>query len=520
MNKQTITQPICAARILLILTLAIALPAAAIAQPRQGRPGAQQQQPSQQQQTEKREAGPGILRLLPPDSVTEHSIDLASGGKLAYTATAGTLTLYDQSGERSAGVFYTAYVTKNADGAQRPVTFAFNGGPGAASAYLHLGLVGPKIVQFGDRNDAATAQLRDNPQTWVEFTDLVLIDPVGTGWSRAAKSDGGNAFYGVRQDAEFFAKVIALYIANNARSASPKYLLGESYGGFRAAKVARALQQDQGIFVNGIVMVSPMLESAFQFGGDRFALGAALQLPSLAAAELERTKSMSKEALAEAERFALNEYLTTLAGSAPKGEAARAFYARVAKMTGVSEEAVTKSRGFLRDAGLRQLRSADGLVASRYDGSFTMDDPFPESSGERGPDPVLDGFTRAYAGAMVGYAREQLGFKTEMTYILLARDISGRWEWREGRGNASVSDDLRVLLAFNPSFRLLIAHGSSDLVTPYMASRYVLDHLPPIEGERAQLRLYSGGHMFYVADQPRKSFTDDMRAFFRSGNRS
>ncbi len=505
-------------RFLLIVALAITLPAAAIAQPRQGRSGAQQQPPQQQQQTERRETGPGILRLLPPDSVTEHSIDLASGGKLSYTATAGTLPLYDQSGDRSAAVFYTAYVAKNADGAQRPVTFAFNGGPGAASAYLHLGLVGPKILQFGDRNDAATAQLRDNPQTWVEFTDLVLIDPVGTGWSRAAKSDGGNAFFGVRQDAEFFAKVIALYINNNARSASPKYLLGESYGGFRAAKVARALQQDQGIFINGIVMVSPMIESTFTFGGDRFPLGAALHLPSLAAAELERTKSMSKEALAEAERFAMNEYLTTLAGPAPKGDAARAFYARVAKMTGVSEEAVTKSRGFLRDTGLKQLRSADGLVASRYDGSFALDDPFPESS-SGGPDPVLDGFTRAYAGALVGYAREQLGFKTEMTYILLARDISGKWEWGQ-RGNASASDDLRILLAFNPSFRLLIAHGSSDLVTPYMASRYVLDHLPPIEGDRAQLRLYSGGHMFYVADQPRKRFTDDMRAFFGSGNRS
>ena len=503
------------ARHLLLVALTIALPTGVLAQARPNRTGA-----PPQQQEQKREAGPGVLRLLPSDSVTEHSIDLAGGGKLAYTATAGTLPLYDQSGERTAGVFYTAYVAKSADGNARPLTFAFNGGPGAASAYLHLGLVGPKILQFGDRNDAATAQLRDNPQTWIQFTDLVLIDPVGTGWSRAAKSDGADAFVGVRKDAEFFAKVIALYVANNARTSSPKYLLGESYGGFRAAKVARALQQDQGIFVSGIVMVSPMLETAFQFGGDRFALGAALQLPSLTAAELDRTNTMSKEALAEAERFAMNEYLTSLAGPAPKGEAASSFYARVAKMTGIPEDADAKWRGFLRDAGLKQLRSADGMVASRYDGSFTLSDPFPESSGERGPDSVLDGFTHAYAGAFVGYARDQLGFKTEMTYILLARDIGGRWDWREGRGNASVNDDLRVLLAFNPSFRLLIAHGWSDLVTPYMASRYVLDHLPPIEGNRAQLRLYPGGHMFYTSDQPRKRFTDDMKAFFGNGNRS
>ena len=502
-----------------ILILAVSLPAAALAQQRQGRQGGnppQQQQQRQQQPEQRREAGPGVLRLLPGDSVTEQTIDLANGKSLAYTATAGTLALYDQSGEQTAAVFYTAYVAKNNGDARRPLTFAFNGGPGAASAYLHLGLVGPKILQFGDRNDAATAQLRGNPQTWLEFTDLVLIDPVGSGWSRAAKSDGNEAFRGVRRDADFFAKVIALYVAKNGRSASPKYLLGESYGGFRAAKVARALQQDQGVAVSGIVMVSPMLEGTFQFGGDRFALGAALYLPSIVASELERNNAMSKEAVAQAERFAMTEYLTTLAGSPPQGETARAFYAKVAKMTGIPEDEVAKSRGFLRDHYLKNLRSADGMVVSRYDGSFAIDDPFPDSRGERNPDPVLDGFTRAYAGAFVGYAREELGFQTEMTYVLLSGETSGNWNWREGgRGEPSVSDDLRVLLAFNPSFRLVIAHGYADLVTPYMASRYVIEHLPPFtQSERVQLKLYSGGHMFYVADQARKNFSAEMKTFF------
>jgi carboxypeptidase C (cathepsin A) len=506
-----------AIRHLLFATLIVALPATAFAQSRPNRAGANAQQQEQQ-----REAGPGLLRLLPPDAVTEHSIDLADGETLAYTATAGTLPLYDQSGERTAAVFYTGYVSKNANRAVRPLTFAFNGGPGAASAYLHLGLAGPKILQFGDRNDAATAQLRDNPHTWLEFTDLVFIDPIGTGWSRPAKPDGGESYFDVRRDAEFFAKVIALYVAHNARNTSPKYLLGESYGGFRAAKVARAMQQEQGIFASGIVMVSPMLEGAFQFGGDRFALGAALLLPSLVAAELERSGALSEEIMAEAERFALNEYLTALAGPALRGEAARALYGRVAKMTGIPEDVVARSRGFLYAAGLKQLRSSDGMVASRYDGSFIADDPFPESSGERGPDALLDGFTRAYAGAFVGYAREYLGFKTEMTYTLLASDISRRWQWRErGRGNPSVSDDLRILLAHNPSFRLIIAHGYSDLVTPYMVSRYVTDHLPPVENpDRVQLRNYSGGHMFYIGSESRRRFSDDVKTFFGDGKRS
>ena len=510
---------------LVILALALSLPVAALAQPqRQTRPTPPPSATATAAATAgaQTRSGPGVLRLLPGDSITEHSIQLASGKNLAYTATAGTLALYDQSGEQTAAVFYTAYVAKGTDDTPRPLTFGFNGGPGAASAYLHLGLAGPKILQFGDRNDAATAQLRANPETWLEFTDLVMIDPVGTGWSRAAKSDGNDAFRGVRRDADFFAKVIALYVARNGRTASPKYLLGESYGGFRAAKVARALQQDQGVTVSGIVMVSPMLEGAFQFGGDRFALGAALYLPSLAAAELDRTRSMSKEALAEAERFALNEYLTTLAGPPPQGDAARAFYAKVAKMTGIPEEDVTRSRGFLRDYYVKNLRSADGMVVSRYDGSFAMDDPFPGNRGDRAPDPVLDGFTRAYSGAFVGYARDELGFQTDMTYVLLSGETSNGWNWREnGRNEPSVSDDLRVLLAFNPSFRLMIAHGYADLVTPQMASRYVLDHLPPFtQPERAQLKLYSGGHMFYVADEPRKSFSADVKAFFNPGKGS
>src|SRR5215831_2709107 len=247
----------CAAP-LLILMLALSVPAVAWAQPRSGWPDGHppQRAPQQEQQPEqRRDAGPGVLRLLPDDAITEHSLDLPGGTTLAYAATAGTLALYDQSGEQTAAVFYTAYVVKHVGDAFHSVTFGFNGGPGAASAYLHLGLVGPKLLHFGDRSDAATAHLRANPQTWLAFTDVVLIDLVGSGWSRAATPDGNEAFRGVQRDAEVFAKVIALYSAKNGRSASPKYLLGESYGGFRAAKVARALLQDQGIAISGIVMV-------------------------------------------------------------------------------------------------------------------------------------------------------------------------------------------------------------------------------------------------------------------------
>jgi carboxypeptidase C (cathepsin A) len=455
----------------------------------------------------------GVLALLPADSVTEHSIDLPSG-KLAYTATAGTFALYDQSGERSAAIFYTAFVGKSGTAAARPVTFVFNGGPGAASAFLNLGLVGPRIAEFGpDGHDGSKVRLIDNPNTWLAFTDLVLIDPVGTGWSRAAKPDGARGFWSIHSDAEAMAKVIALYIAKNGRASSPKFILGESYGGFRAAKVARVLQSDQGIVASGILMLSPTLETAFQFGGDRFALGAALQLPSLAATELERKGAFSKEALAEAERFAVTDYLTTLAGPPPQGDAAKAFYARVAKMTGLPVDTLAQANGFIRDAYVKNLESGNHKIVSHYDATFASDDPYPTNPAPRGPDPILDTLVRAYGGAFAGYARDELGFKTDMSYLLLAGDIAGKWDWEQGRTQASVADDLRVLLAFTPSFRLLIAHGYSDMVTPYAVSRYVLDHLPPFEG-RATLKLYRGGHMFYLDPASRKAFTADARAVY------
>ena len=497
----------------LAIAIGIALIAGAAGAQEHGRPPGDRLGHAEQGKQE--QGGPGVLALLPADSVTEHSVDTPSG-KLAYTATAGTFALFDQSGERAAAVFYTAFVAKPFD-PKRPVTFVFNGGPGAASAFLNLGLVGPRLAAFGNGYDGANVRLVDNPDTWLAFTDLVMIDPVGTGWSRPAKPDGGSTFWSVHRDAESLAKVIALYVAKYARVSSPKFILGESYGGFRAVKVARTLQNNQGIVASGIIMVSPMLEGALQFGGDRFALGAALKLPSLTAAELERKGTFSTGALAQAEHFALTDYLSALAGAPLTGETAHTFYARVAQMTGLPEDVVARERGFIRDTYVKSLHATDHKIVSQYDATFAADDPDPESETARGPDPFLDGFIRAYGSAFVAYARDELDFKTEMTYNLLASEISGKWDWQEGGGRSqpSVAEDLRELLALTPSFHLMIAHGYSDMVTPYSGSRYVLNHVPAsVDGERAELRLYRGGHMFYVDTQSRKAFTADARTMY------
>jgi carboxypeptidase C (cathepsin A) len=460
----------------------------------------------------------GVLTLLPADSVTEHEITL-DGRKFAYTATAGTLDMFGQDGAQTAAIFYTAYVKKDG-GANRPLTFAFNGGPGAASAFLHLGLVGPRIVDFGPKgDDGAGARLVDNPNSWLDFTDLVLIDPVGTGWSRTVKPDDASKYYNVNADAESVAKAIALYVTHNNRVSSPKYLLGESYGGFRAAKVASALKDTQGIIISGAVMLSPLLEGQLMFGADEFALGAALELPSLAAAQMDRKKAFDETKQREAERFALGDYLTTLAGAAPTGDAAKAFYSKLSAMTGIPEDVVEKSRGFLGNAFAKEIGKSDGLVASPYDAAFTTPDAFPETADARGDDAILDGFTRAYGGAFSDYARNELGFKTEMTYSLLDSDINRQWEWgRRGGGSrlqASVTGDIRQFLAAVPSFRLLIAHGYSDLVTPYGGSRYVVDHLPAsLAANRVGLKVYQGGHMFYTRSDQGALFTRDAKAFY------
>ncbi len=454
----------------------------------------------------------GLFHLLPADAVTEHVLKRPAGD-LPYTATAGTIDLRGQDGKVSAKVFHTAYVAKNAP-ADRPITFAFNGGPGAASAYLHLGLAGPRILEFeGENRDGTQPALSDNPDSWLDFTDLVFIDPPGTGWSRATDKDAEAAFYGVRNDAEAIAKFIALYAQKHGRTASPKFLLGESYGGLRAAKVAAALKDSQGILVSGIVMVSPLIEGSFIFRSSDDPLGAALQLPSLAAAELERKGGFSAEQMAAAERWAMRDYLVSLAGPAPAGDEADRLYARIAEMTGIARDEVTRARGFVGDL---YRKRPDGKIASPYDAAFLYDDPYPESGADRGDDAILDGYTRAYGAAFAAYARDELRFSTEMTYRLLEPDVNRRWDWDGTRSTTGATGDLRTLLSVTPSFRLLVAHGYSDALTPYGVSRYIIDHMPPaLVAGRASLRVYRGGHMFYTSAPQRRAFSADARDFYQ-----
>ncbi len=457
--------------------------------------------------------GQSIFDLIPADSSTEHLLK-TSTGDVRCRATAGTIDLFGQTGTRNAKVFYTAYTIPDAQ-TPRPVTFVFNGGPGAASAYLHLGMIGPKVANLGSgKEDGTKPALQDNPESWIGFTDLVFIDPVGTGWSRAAP-DAQNAFYGVRQDAESLAKFIALYTQKNNRLSSPKYLVGESYGGFRSAKVAKALKDSQGILVSGIVMVSPMIDGRFLMAADTDPVTAALQLPSLAAAELERTGTFSPEKLQEAENYAMSTYLVSLAGPTPSGAEAEALYARVSALTGLPKAAVARTRGFVSSA-YRTQAAGEGRIVSLYDAADMAADAYPERSNVTNDDSILDGYTRAYGALFAAYARNELRFETDMTYTLLSGEVNRQWDWDGRRSNAAASDDIRDLLSVIPSFRLSVLHGYSDILTPYGVSKFILNHLPEqLAKGRTDLKIYRGGHMFYSDPNSRQQANDDMRSFYQ-----
>jgi carboxypeptidase C (cathepsin A) len=476
------------------------------------------------QEAAKREAPPQAAphrTILPADSTTEHEITIGSQ-KLAYSATAGTLDLHNEQGEATAEVFYVAFMLKQPGAAQRrPVTYLFNGGPGASAAYLDIGAIGPRaLAMAADGALPHDERVGDNPDTWLPFTDLVFIDPVGTGWSRATDPEKGpKEFWGVAQDLDALADVIRLHLTKIGRLTSPVFLAGESYGGFRAARLARDLATDQGIELAGVVMISPVIEFGLMSGGPLDPLPWALRLPSYAAAQMGE-KSLEPGALAEVEQFALHDYLVALAAGPREGAAAAAIYQKVAQLTGLDEEQIAGWRGRIPlDAYLHDVHRRDGRVVSRYDATVSLVDPNPWSEESR-DDPVLDASIAPFTGAFVAYAGDELGYKTDQPFALLNRAVSRHWDWGGGRGGPralGASDALRRALALDPRLKVMIAHGVTDLQTPYMMSRYVADHMPDALGERIAVKLYAGGHMLYLHAQSRRQLHDDAAAFYGAG---
>lgn len=456
--------------------------------------------------------------LLPADSITHHKIRLG-GSELSYTATAGTLPLRDAEGVTEADIFYVSFTLDGAgDHSKRPITYAFNGGPGAASAYLDIGALGPRALDFaGAKPEPSVDRVSDNPASWLPFTDLVFIDPVGTGYSRAVNEDQAKKLWSVEPDLQALAQIIRLHLARSDRLASPVYVVGESYGGFRAARLAELLAQREGIAASGIMLISPVIEFDLLEGTRFDVLPWALRLPSYAAVELAEHHALTPQALAEPEHFALGDYLVGLAAGPTERPAN--FYARIASLIGLDEATVARWNGRVPPgAYAKALHRAEGEILSRYDGTVLAPDPDPAGAYPE-QDPILDGTIAPFTRAFTAYLRSELGYRTDLAYILLSREVGRQWQWhhgkRGGQREIGAADALADALSLQPRLKLLIAHGMTDLTTPYMMSRYIVDHLPAkVVGERVSLKLYTGGHMMYLRPDSRQELHDDAAKFY------
>ncbi|HZP09395.1 S10 family peptidase [Methyloceanibacter sp.] len=459
--------------------------------------------------------------LLPPTSVTHHAITL-SGAPLPYSATAGTLLLRDDQGKTIASIFYVAYVKEPLD-TKRPVTFVFNGGPGASSAYLHLGAMGPKAIEVTDKGEVVgpPSRLSDNDSSWLDFTDLVFVDPVGTGYSRAAQGKDERDFFGVEHDTEYLADFIRSYLIDNARLSSPLFLAGESYGGFRAATITRDLQKKGGASPSGLVLISPALEFALLNGEDYDPLTWALLLPSYAAVNVESKGITGREALGpalkDAERYALSDYLVALASGGEDG--GKLASGKVAALSGLPQEVVERHLARIEpQTFIKEFDRAHGQVLSRYDGSVGGPDPNPASSWPHGPDPVLDATVPLWTSAFLQYAQDELGYKTDATYQLLNRDVRSKWDFGTSpthQGYAGVIDDIQDARAANRSLGVLIAAGYTDLITPYLSASYLVGQLPPLQGATPiEVENYAGGHMLYLRPDSRRALKQDAEAMY------
>lgn len=480
-------------------------------------------------------AEPAAHKALPADARAEtaHRLPLPEG-PLHYRTTAAATTLEDDAGCPKAQVFFIAYrLDADTADAARPITFVFNGGPGAASAYLHLGALGPRrLVLAADGGvPPPPATLANNAESWLPFTDLVFVDPPGTGYSRSlhAGDDGDGPPWGVDEDIRLLAQFIADHLTRSERWSSPVFLAGESYGGFRMPLLAERLARQEGVAVSGLVLISPVLDFSMILGGDDALLRWAGLLPSYAAvathhgrgAGLALDDSDPRRALDGVEDFALDTLLSGLArGDAAPADEWRALLQRLADYTGLPLEELGRRQGRIEAGRFAKRLLADrGLILSAYDGRLTAVDPDPASA-RADAGLYLDRIGSAFTAALHTEMRDTLAFETELPYRTLNREVAKEWNWASGidgpQGFASALDALRRAFSLNPEMRVLVTHGVHDLVTPYFASAISLTQmaLHPSLQDQLHLAVYPGGHMFYSRGLSRRRLQADARNLY------
>ncbi len=471
--------------------------------------------------------------------ITHHSLSL-NGKTLNYTATTGTMVQKDESGKEKADMFFVAYTLDRDHTATttrsttrpstRPITFVFNGGPGAASVWLHLGTAGPKRIDIGENviPSAPPFHLVDNESTWLDETDLVFIDPVGTGYSRPAQGEKGEQFYGVKEDIQSVAAFIRLYVTRYQRWADPKFLAGESYGTTRAAGLSEYLLEKQGISLNGIVLISSVLnfQTIWDAGGNE--LPYILYLPSYTAsawyhkklpAELQNDLAAT---LREAEQFALGDYAAALMkGDSLTDQGRRAIAEKLSRYTGVSVDWIIKAKLRIDPSRFRKELLADqGKVIGRFDARVTglTSDPLAE---EPDYDPSLSLFLPLYSACLNDYVRGELNFESDLPYEVLTERVQP-WNFgNRGNGYLDVADTLTRAIIKNPQIKVLFASGQMDLATPYLSADYTISHLglPPELRKQITHTFYPAGHMLYHDAGSRRKLHGDLTEFMRSATR-
>ena len=466
-------------------------------------------------------------------SVSRHRARIG-GRQVAYTVTCGTMVIREESekegkseGERArASVFFIAYTRDDVkDAARRPVTFSFNGGPGSSSVWLHLGLLGPRRVELDDEGFASTppGRLVNNEFSMLDASDLVFIDPVGTGFSRMVEGERVKEYHEYQRDLESVGSFIRLYTSRYGRWPSPKYLIGESYGTTRASGLAFHLIERHAMYLNGVVLVSCALDFQllrFEHCND---LPPALFLPTYAAtawyhkrlsSDLQR-KSVAK-VVAEAEAFAAGEYAHALFRGARLPAAERkAAVAKIARYTGLSPEYIERTD--LRVDIFRfckELLRDQGRTVGRLDTRYTGVDR--DSAGEKFEfDPAMAEIRGAYSAAMNGYLRNDLKFDADLPYEV-SRPLWMDWGWKDFANRyAAIGESLRKAMTVNPRMKVLVASGYYDLATPHFAADYSFDHLglPAALRENLEFSYYEAGHMMYAHKPSLEKLADHLRRF-------
>ncbi len=478
--------------------------------------GRAQETPAKSQESGAREGKPAPTQKpkLPADSTSEFTLNV-EGRSLSFKATAGSLRLSDDNGVPQAEIAYIAYQLDGAAAARRPVTFAINGGPGAGSAWLQLGALGPWRLPMKDLSPSSPPVLVDNAETWLDFTDLVFIDPPGTGYSKivAPGEDVRKRFWSVGGDIDALSVVMRRWLVANERLVSPKFIVGESYGGFRGPRLAKALATNQGVGVSGLILISPVLDFRAYIGGPNEPFTLLTRLPSYAAAYREKKGPVTPADLADVEQYAIGDYLQDWLRGPSDHAAVERMEQRVAALTGMDPQILRRLGGEVeRDDFLHEFERAQGKVVAFYDATVDAYDPFPTNMRSHALDPMAVGFDGPFSSAITDLYEHKLGWKVDDRYELLNGAVGNAWNWGGGLEAPESITALRQMLALDPRFRVLVSHGLTDVQTPYFATKLELDQIPDYGAPgRLILKVHPGGHMHYSRDDTRKALHDDAK---------